>query len=237
MDTSGITNAVYSLSFIFLLIDIPFLKKKTSESEGGGAAGARAGEKEMPEPCADHELSIAVYKKILARYHEQIEKNEYKTISELRALVNPNNPAIQKISAEIREEFHPYIYDNNFLEAAGKAYDFIKNDIKNVELPIDFWLAPEEILELRAADETDKAIFLCSLLVALDNADARVVVETNGERHVFAIFEFKEGFYLMDPVHDVRLEGAKEEVLKTYFADRAGNRLVYEFNDRVYEEK
>ncbi|MEW6328711.1 MAG: hypothetical protein AB1468_01205 [Candidatus Micrarchaeota archaeon] len=234
MDTNGITNAICPLSFIFLLIDIPFLKKK---GEGEEAAGALAGEREMPEPCEDHELSIAVYKKILARYHEQIEKNEYKTISELRALVNPSNPAVQETSAKIREEFHPYIYDNDFLAAAEKAYDFIKNDIKDVALPLDFWLSPEDILELRAADETDKAIFLCSLLVALDNADARVVVETNGERHVFVIFEFNGIFYLMDPVHDVRLEGAREEVLKAYFADRAGNRLVYEFNDRVYEEK
>jgi len=233
MEITGTLSAICSLNFIFLLIDLPFLKKKM----GGEKEGARESEKELPEPCADHELGIAVYKKIIRRYREQIEKNEYKTISELRALVNPGSAAIQEINNKLREEFHPYIYEKDFLSAAEKACAFVKDEIKNVALPLDFWLAPEDILELRAADETDKAIFLCSLLIALDNAGARVVVETNGERHVFVLFEFNGIFYLMDPVHDVRLEGAKEEVLKTYFAERAGNRLVYEFNDRVYEER
>ncbi len=224
------------------MINLPFPKK------GEGGKGEKKPEKpssqnsQNPSPeqngGVSHELCkkrLAVLRRIIDRYREQIEMGESKTVPDLKNFIDPKNKAVQQVKQDIEGYFHPYIYEKNFEEAASKAFEFLRDKIENDALPVDFWLSPDEVLELGLADEMDKAIFLCSLLIALDNETARVVVETNGQRHAFVMFEFNGKFHLMDTVHDVNISGSREEVIEAHLSGHE-HKLVYEFNNKGYEE-
>ena len=188
-----------------------------------------------PNPREPYRKRTALFKKIIERYREQIEAGEMKTVPDLKNLIDPKGKAVQQIKQGIENDFHPYLYEKNFKEAAGKAFEFLRDKIGNEALPVDFWLSPDDVLELGLADEMDKAIFLCSLLIALDNETAKVVVETNGQRHAFVMFEFGGRFHLMDPVHDVSISGSREEVIEAHLLGH-DHQLVYEFSNKGYEE-
>lgn len=239
------------------MISLPF-PKKDAQGEIKLAPGKQPGQEpghqgkhedsvQRPGDSDAHDLCkrrAAVLRRIIERYREHIEAGEMKTVPDLRNLIDPKNKAIREVMESIEEQFHPYLYEANFEQASGIAFEFMRDQIGNEALPIDFWLAPEDVLELRLADEMDKAIFLCSLLIALDNETAKVVVETNGTRHAFVLFEFKGKFYLMDPVHNVNISGSREEVLKAHLGtpdsnlglDESHTKVVYEFNHKGYEE-
>lgn len=188
------------------------------------------------EGCLPAKQKAALYKKIIGRYKETIEAEEDKSVTELRSLVVPEDPVVSRISGLLKSTFHPYIYDRNFLKAAEKAFLYCRDEIRNEFLPLEFWLTPDDIFELKAADEIDKAILLCSLLIALENGSAKVVVETQQSmRHAFVTFEFNEGFYLMDAAHDVNITGVKEEILKRQIKQQE-NKVIYEFNNFEYNE-
>ncbi len=217
------------------MIGLPF-PKKAGKAQKGQASPSPPLKK--PDSQDSHDLckrKAAVLKRIIERYREQIEMGEAKTVPDLRNLIDPKNRAVQEIKQGIEDSFHPYIYEKNFEEAATKAFEFLRDKIENEALPVDFWLSPDDVLELKLADEMDKAIFLCSLLIALDNETAKVVVETNGQRHAFVMFEFGGKFYLMDPVHDINISGSREQVIEKHLPGH-DHQLVYEFNHKGYEE-
>ena len=208
-----------------------------------GPAQPAAPKAEPPKPeghecedCAPAKRKAALYKKIIDRYLETIEASEDKSVMELRSLVVPENPVIEKIASALKAYFRPYLYDKDFLKAAEKAFLYCRDEIRNEFLPLEFWLTPEDIFELKAADEIDKAILLCSLLLALENQSAKVVVETQqSTRHAFVTFDFNGEFHLMDPTHDVNVTGEKEEVLKRQIKQQE-SKVIYEFNNFEYNE-
>lgn len=215
---------------------MPF-SKKAKEGRGGKAGGERKA------PAHAHAASseilalrrkVAVYRRIIERYRELIEKAETKTITELRAVIAPNDPAVVQIRDEILSEFRPYMFEEHFEKAVKRAYEYVHEKIANEELPVDFWLAPEDVMELRAADEMDKAVLLCSLLRSLECEDAKVVVESDGERHVYVGYSFRGRYTLMDSAHGEVAHGGREEVLEKQFSGRG--KIVYEFNDKEYDE-
>jgi len=155
-------------------------------------------------------------------------------VTELRALIKPSDPAVLQMRDEILAGFRPYIYEEHFEMVVEKAYEYVRERIANEELPVDFWLTPEDVLELRAADEMDKAVLLCSLLRALECESAKVVVESNGERHVFVGYEFKGRYTLMDPAHKQVVRGERQNVMERQFGGKG--KIVYEFNDKEYDE-
>ncbi|MCX6778298.1 MAG: hypothetical protein NT157_05450 [Candidatus Micrarchaeota archaeon] len=210
------------------MIDIPFLRR-------GEKAGPEKGKEEPEEPPAKHKCRAALYKHIIERYREQIEAGESKTIPELRGLVNPNDKTVAAIADHMRGSFHPYVYEEKFLLAARKAFEFVRDDIELESLPVDFWLYPEDIVELGVADAVDKAMLLCSLLIALENESARVVVETDGTRRAFVTFDFKGSFHILDPVQDIFESGVKEDLIRKH-VQGDNYKLVYEFNNKEYEE-
>jgi hypothetical protein len=213
------------------VIKLPFSKDGESKPATSGKDGCEELE-ESHEAC---KRRIAVYKKIIERYREQIEMGETKTVPDLKNLVDPKNKAVLQVKQEIEDKFRPYIYEQSFLEAAKDAFEFMRDEIENEALPVDFWLYPEDVLELKIADEMDKAIFLCSILISLDNETARVVVETEGGRHAFVLFEFGGKSHLMDPVHNINISGSREEVLKEHLQGHE-SKVIYEFNHKGYEE-
>ncbi|MFH1470580.1 MAG: hypothetical protein ABIF01_02425 [Candidatus Micrarchaeota archaeon] len=226
------------------MIRLPFPKKdenskgqKKPENQGAPPAQAQVKQGSSPkdpghEPCRRREAAL---RKVIDRYRDHIEAGETKTVPDLKNLIDPKSKAVQEVKQKIEDSFHPYLYEANFEAAADKAFGFLRDDIGDEALPVDFWLSPDDVIELKLADEMDKAIFLCSLIIALDNETAKVVVETNGTRHAFVMFEFKEKFHLMDPVHNVNLSGSREEVVEKHLSGHE-QKLVYEFNNKGYKE-
>jgi len=192
----------------------------------------------MPEDTEAEALKrrISLYRKILDRYKDIIEKSESKTLAEMKGLIDPENPSIRSLRERIASEFRPYIFEKDFEKAAQKAFEFMRDEVANEQMPIDFWLSSQDVLELRAADEMDKSVFLCSLLASLENDSARVAVASDHKAHSFVIFEWKGSFHLFDPVHDVRMSGEKDLVLEEHRKKFGWKKIEYEFNSRSYQE-
>jgi hypothetical protein len=220
------------------VVTLPFGKKPDSAAEKGRGIDTSPDSAAPGKPDEQHETDkkrLSVLRKIIERYRDLIETGETKTVPDLRNLIDPKNKAIMQIRERILGAFHPYIYEEHFEKAAGFAFEFMRDSIGNETLPVDFWLYPEDVLELGVADEMDKAIFLCSLLMALDNDTAKVVVETEGQRHAFVLVEFLGKFRLMDPVHNVDIIGSREEILKAHIEGH-DYKVIYEFSNKGYEE-
>lgn len=229
--------AAFAVALLIIMYSLlPFMKREPKPEP------AKPPQTPSPSPPAEGgelealRMRVALYKKIIERYREVIETSEDKSVTELRSLVNSDNPAIVSIRDSILEKFRPYLYDRDFPKAAELAYGYCLKELRNEFLPVDFWLTPEDILELKAADEMDKAIFLCSLLIALENQSAKVVVETEGrKRHAFVTFEFGSTFCLMDPAHGIYTAGPREKIISEQIHD-AERKLIYEFNNKEYNE-
>ncbi|MGB9576866.1 MAG: hypothetical protein ACP5O3_02430 [Candidatus Micrarchaeia archaeon] len=227
---------------------LPFLKtrpskekqeqRKTSEAENSCAS--------EKEALASTTIRAAVYKKIIERYAEQINRGEEKTIPELKDLVKPSNAVIQATKAKIIEKLglsEPYSAEKHFLAAVEAALSFCRS-LKPVhaDLPVSYWLSPEEIIELGAADPFDRAIFLASLLIALGGADARVrVVELEGGiKHPIVVFSKNSEKCLCDPCQDdsaLARCGDFDKILASYsFEGKKYARSLFEFNDCEYTE-
>lgn len=175
---------------------------------------------------------IKLLELIIDRYKSTIEQSEIKTIADIKAMVNPKDNEVKRISEEIKSKFKPYIYDRDFLSAAKEAHEFIRQ-IRTIITPIDFWLMPRDIIKLRGGDPMDKAIFLCSILIALDNYDSFVVVGIDSGTKVAVSFKFKDKWYMVDPTGREMIEGKKEDLINKWMPDEKD---VYEFNNIIYNQ-
>jgi len=175
---------------------------------------------------------IALLELIIDRYRSTIEQTETKTIADLKKMINPNDSEVKRIAEEISSGFKPYIYDKHFLEAAKKAHDFIRT-IRTIRTPIDFWLMPRDVVKLRGGDPMDKAIFLCSILIRLDNSESYVLVGINDGTKVAVIFKFNDSWYMIYPTGKEMISGDKEEIIKKWFGEE---KYIYEFNNNYYNQ-
>ncbi len=212
------------LAAFAILINLPFSKPKPKE--------------EKPEPIpsqgndeeADLKEKLGVYRLILMRYRDMIEEKEGKSITEMKSLVKPFDRAVLDERDKIVDSFHPYIYEDNFREAAEQAIAWVSG-IKTVRLPLIFWFSFDEMLHLGAADEMGKAVFLCSLVRALENDDAKILI--TDAKKPFVLFSFKGAHFLIDPDSGEKtVAQAREEALKKL----GTNKVLYSFNDRDYED-
>jgi len=175
---------------------------------------------------------LKAYEKIIERYRQLIEREESKTVADLKSMVKPNDETIARIRNEITEKMRPYIFDQHFLIAAEAAHKFVR-EIRTSKVPVDFWLAPKELIELRGGDPMDKAVFLCSLLISLENSDSYIVVGVDGGIKVAVAFKFKEDWYLLDPTSRANVKGDKDSIIAQWFVS---DKQVYEFNDKQYNQ-
>ncbi|MEM3369430.1 MAG: hypothetical protein QXE90_01060 [Candidatus Micrarchaeia archaeon] len=175
---------------------------------------------------------IKLLELIIDRYRSTIEQSETKTIADIKAMVNTKDEEVKKISEEIKSRFKPYIYERDFIAAAKEAHEYIRR-IRTVRTPIDFWLMPKDIIKLRGGDPMDKAIFLCSILIALDNYDSYVVVGINDGTKVAVSFKFKDEWYVVDPTGSEMINGKKEELIERLMSDEKD---IYEFNNIHYNK-
>ena len=174
-----------------------------------------------------------IYSFILSKYKEYIENGEKLSVAELPTLIMPKVQLVVKKSNEIKEAYENYEYESDFSSASMKAYDFVKNDIQDVSLPLQFWFTPEETLKFLSGDLTDKSILLCSLLIALGNPSTKVLVAINGnERKIVVYYEFGGSVTMLDLDLGIKIFSNKDALLKSF--DTTEDSIAYEFNDQVY---
>jgi len=143
-------------------------------------------------------------------------------------------------------DFKPekYSFENNYLNAAKEVYNYLSKEINYVksELELNFWLSPKELVSSKVGDDEDQAVFLCSMLFALGDENAEVVIAEleNLSTHAFVITEYKKKIYLLDPTQKAEFDkftGEKKDVIAKYsFEDSKIKRFLYKFNAENYEQ-
>lgn len=175
----------------------------------------------------------ALYLAIISRYKDYIEESENLSVAELPSLVTPKDQVVQRKAEEIKSKLSPYYFESKFGDAAKLAFDFIKNEITEVAMPVQFWLRPRETLTFSVGDSIDRNILMCSILIALDNPSARVLVCIKGNlRRVFVYCEFGGKLMLFDLNDGMSSPASKDEVIKGLGID--DETAAYEFNDQSY---
>jgi hypothetical protein len=178
-----------------------------------------------------------LYLEIIMRYRDYIETNENLSVAELPKLVTPEDESVVSFANSIKSTFSTYSFDQNFREAAEKAYSYIKNTISEAMLPIEFWLSPSQVIKSSAGDLFDKAVLLCSLLIALGNISTRVVVVTKPEERRFVVYcEYKEKIIAFDVQNGAFEVSSKEELLNKLKINEGEETTAYEFNDKTYSD-
>jgi hypothetical protein len=176
-----------------------------------------------------------LYLLIIERYKEYIEQKEGLSVAELPTLVAPGGELVSKKVNEIKASFGNYSYDSNFYDASVMSFHFVRDEIEKVVLPLQFWLTPEEIISLGMGDDIDKNILLCSMLVALGNPSAKVLIHIkDSSRKTSVYYEYVGKTYVLDNEDDVKSFNSTQDMLDSMSID--DDSTVYEFNDRTYRD-
>ncbi len=196
----------------------------------------------MASPEGRKELQLKLYRMLLQKYSDLINDHEKRTIGEIKGLVNGEDLTIQSILTDLKPE--NYTFERDYRETAKKVFEFVTSEIKFVDpgLNLNYWLSPKEIFSARVSDDEDLAVFLCSLLLALGDENAAILVcELDSlKTHAVVVTESKKDFTLLDPSqrHDFNeFTGEREDVLQKYsFGEAKIKRLLYKFNHSTYEQ-
>lgn len=175
-----------------------------------------------------------VYLAIISRYRDYIEEKENISVAELPTLVTPKAELVARLANSIRSELGSYIYDMHFPEAAARAFDFVRTQIDEIKLPLEFWLSPEETIKFGMGDVIDKNILLCSVLVALGNPSSKVLVVIDGAMRSYNYFEFKGRSVLVNLETGIKGFPTRNEMLASLAI--SDDSTVYEFNNQRYED-
>ncbi|MDE1833192.1 MAG: hypothetical protein KGH58_02115, partial [Candidatus Micrarchaeota archaeon] len=122
----------------------------------------------------------------------------------------------------------------HFPEAAARAFDFVRTQIDEIKLPLEFWLSPEETIKFGMGDVIDKNILLCSVLVALGNPSSKVLVVIDGAMRSYNYFEFKGRSVLVNLETGIKGFPTRNEMLASLAI--SDDSTVYEFNNQRYED-
>lgn len=182
-----------------------------------------------------------LYRLLLQKYNRVINEKERKTIGEVKSLLEPYDLTIQSLVSQFKND--NYHFEQDYPTALAKALSFVSTTIDYVKLDftLSFWLSAKEIMENKIADDEDHAVFLCTILLGLGDANAEVMIAemTDLSTHAFVITEFQNQFYLLDSTipNSRPLAGKKEDVLAGYsFHDSKIKRFLYKFNHTNYEQ-
>ncbi len=170
----------------------------------------------------DDRKKAAIYLLMLNRYRDMINEKETKTITEIRAMVAPHQPFVDSIIRRIIPEW-PQCGKNAALE---RTIGYFRS-IEACEFALTFWLKPEEMDELRVADQANKSILFASVLRSLDFDDTKVYVTKSGLYYVGFHLENKNYLFVARTNALVSGEGVSRIL--------ADDPPRYAFNDLVYE--
>ncbi len=175
---------------------------------------------------ADSEVKLKIYELILSRYKERIEEGEHKSISELRERISPYNDFVKQLAERLSAGLRPYEYEKHFTAALQNSVEYIKS-LRNVELPVSFWIDFKTMDELKAGDIIDQALLLTSLLRSFGSPTAKMLITKS--RRVYVGYEWKGEQHMVNPESGSVLSG--EDVQKAFSEDP----LVYAFSDVYFE--
>ena len=178
-----------------------------------------------------------IYLEIIMRYKDHIEESESLNASDLPRLVTPDNSSVSVLCDSLREVFGDYVYERDFQQAASSAFDYVRNRITEISLPIQFWQLPEETIKREAGDSFDKAVLLCSILINLGDLDSKVVIAIVGEGRHFVVYARREGGITVFDVNDsIKEYGDVGEMLAGIGIAKDSESDAYEFNNSVYND-
>ncbi len=189
-------------------------------------------------------LQVKAMKKVIAKYGDEINSFEVKTIPELKAFINSEDAAVKTVAERLKVEFQNKSgkeYSSQFLPVLSlAAFHFVSSlEVIGADLPVSFWFTPSDVLELGAADAFDRVIFLCSLLTNLgESAKVHVVEVENGLRHPVVI-QSSAKTVLYDPfppANYVNGETQADALSKFTLAGKPYKKSLFEFNSTSYEE-
>lgn len=188
----------------------------------------------------DNKLKLCRF--LLQKYGDIINEREKRTIGEIKGLVDGSDLSIQSLAQDFMGD--NYDFETNYESALKEAYKFVVDEIGFVDadLNLNYWMSPKEVLEQKVADDEDFAVFICSLMKALKDDKAEVIIAEldNLRTHAFVTTELGDKFLLLDPSQGKGFEeflGEKTEVLAKYSFN--GNKIktfLYKFNSDKYEQ-
>jgi len=178
-----------------------------------------------------------LYIEILMRYKDYIEEKERLYVADLPKLVIPGDENVVSVAKKIQASFPSYVYEQNFLDAAKLAVRYVELEIAEVKMPIQVWMTPGETIRIGAGDVFDKAVLLCSLLIALGNFSAKVIsVATEGEGKFVVYFELNGKVFFTDLQKGFEEAASKDELLSRVGIGKDTEVTAYEFNDKMYND-
>ncbi len=181
------------------------------------------------------------YEKILEKYKPEINKQEKKTITEIKEMVDAGDLTINSIITKNKPI--GYDYNKDYLQTLRKIYNYLMSEIKVVKnnLRILFWLDFSEIIKNKIADEQDISILLCSVMHALQDYEAYIhVVQLENEKtHAFVKTKYKNTHYIFDLTQKVPFDTFKakdeKELFKNYkYLEYKITKQIYKYNQDSY---
>jgi len=189
-------------------------------------------------------LELNAIKIILQRYSDYINKQEAKSVTEIKSMVNPDDLTVLSLVKKFTSELKNYSYPAGYERAAKMAFDYVRDEI--ITLPkapgIAYWLYPEDVMKIKAGDNEDQAILLCSILIALGEKDAYVAVVQleDGTMHSIVLTKIAGQTIALDPSQKHAFDsyrGTEQEAIMAYrLGDSRISKIVYKFNDKYYTE-
>ncbi len=183
----------------------------------------------LRKQLAEARLMLDLHHLIIERYRKFVEDSEAKSIADLRALVRPMDATVTELKMSVQDQFHPFLYQEHFMQAVEKSMDAVFS-WKTVQLPVSFWVSFADMAHLKAADDIDRAILLCSLFRSLGSESAKVLIGKN--KSAWVAFKFNEKQYIVDiQRRSMSAFSAEDDGLKQFMYS-----ILYSFNDREYED-
>jgi hypothetical protein len=188
------------------------------------------------------ENTVNLCRFLLEKYADIINERERRTIGEIKALVDGNDLSIQSFIDGLKPL--NYVFEKDYKNSLKLVFEYVKKEISfvDVDLNVNYWLTPREIIELKVADDEDLAVFLCAAMKALGDGNAEVIIAEldNLKTHAFVVTELGGSFLILDPAQEHKFEdflGAKVEAIKNYsFQGQKIKRFLYRFNSGKYEQ-
>ena len=181
------------------------------------------------------------YEQILDKYKDLINEQERKTISQIKATVNPNDLTIKSIISKHKPV--GYEYNKDYIETLRKIYSFLKTeiDVVKTDIKVLYWLDATCILENKLADEQDASGVLCSAMQGLNDQEAMVyvVLLDDDKTHAFVKTKYKNQFYIFDLTQKGPFEmftnADEKKLLDDYkFNGLKIKKIIYRYNQNNY---
>lgn len=175
-----------------------------------------------------------VYLEILMKYKDYIEEKEAVYVSQLPEFVSPKDQNVEAVVMELLRSFSSYEPSNDLADGAAKAWSYVNGNIDTISIPLDFWQTPAETLTYMAGDLLDKAVLLCSMIIAMGSADAKVVMCIKpGKTSANVYFGWNGGIISLNLETGPKAYAGRDELLADIGVGEEGA-TAYEFDDKAY---